>query len=48
LIGHADSALAPPLDFNGTQRVEPFDVGAYETDGRSRNPGWTIQAGFKR
>jgi hypothetical protein len=48
LIGHADSALAPALDFNGTKRTTPCDVGAYESDGRDKNPGWRIEAGFKR
>lgn len=48
LVGHADSALAPALDFNGRKRTAPFDVGAYESDGQAQNPGWTIQSGFKR
>jgi hypothetical protein len=48
LLGHADPDLAPVLDFNGTKRVAPFDVGAYESDGREQNPGWIIQPGFKR
>jgi hypothetical protein len=48
LIGHADSTLAPAIDFNGVKRTPPFDVGAYESDGRSQNPGWKIQSGFKR
>ena len=48
LIGHADSAFAPALDFNGTKRTTPFDIGAYESDGQEKNPGWMIQAGFKR
>jgi hypothetical protein len=47
LLAHADSDLAPTLDFNGTKRIQPFDVGAYESDGQAQNPGWTIQAGFK-
>ena len=48
LIEHADSTLAPVLDFNGTKRTAAFDVGAYESDGQAQNPGWTIQSGFKR
>jgi hypothetical protein len=48
LIGHADSALSPALDFNGTKRTPPFDIGAYESDGREKNPGWMIQTGFRR
>jgi hypothetical protein len=48
LTGHADSAFAPALDFNGRKRIAPFDVGAYESDGHDSNPGWTIEQGFKR
>jgi hypothetical protein len=48
LIGHAEPALATALDFNGTQRTAPFDVGAYEAEGQMKNPGWSIQPGFKR
>jgi hypothetical protein len=48
LIGHADTNLAPALDFNGTRRVAPFDVGAYESEAGAQNPGWQIEAGFKR
>jgi hypothetical protein len=29
LVGRADPSLAPPLDFTGTARQPPFDVGAY-------------------
>ena len=47
LTGAADAAFAPTVDFNGASRDAPFDVGAYETDGNSINPGWTIQSGFK-
>jgi hypothetical protein len=47
LIGHADHALAPALDFNGRARTPPVDVGAYETDGLAANPGWRIVPGFK-
>lgn len=47
LIGAADSAHAPTKDFNATNRQSPFDVGAYESDGLTSNPGWTIQDGFK-
>lgn len=48
LLGRADAAFAPPLDFNLTKRVPPFDVGAYQAGGAPKNPGWTIQPGFKR
>lgn len=48
LIGHADPAFSPRLDFNGVKRAVSFDVGAYASDGKARNPGWTIQPGFKR
>ena len=48
LLGRADVRFAPPLDFNSTERSAPFDVGAYETTGQQRNPGWAIEAGFKR
>ena len=40
--------LVPTLDFNSTKRNAPFDVGAYESDGPARNPGWTIRSGFRR
>jgi len=45
LIGHADSAHAPELDFNHTRRKVPFDVGAYESEGNTTNPGWQVQRG---
>jgi hypothetical protein len=48
LIGHADPAFVPKLDFNHTARESPFDVGAYESDGHLTNPGWQVQARFKR
>lgn len=47
LINHADSNFAPKLDFNHTLRKPPFDVGAYESEGNAKNPGWQVQAGFK-
>lgn len=47
LLGAADSTYVPATDFNGTPRTAPFDVGAYETQGHSINPGWTIQSGLK-
>jgi hypothetical protein len=46
LIGHADRALAPALDFNERARTSPVDVGAYETGGLAKNPGWRIEPGF--
>jgi hypothetical protein len=48
LIGHADGGLIPEQDFNHTVRKAPYDVGAYESEGRTQNPGWKVQAGFKR
>ncbi len=47
LLGQADGAYAAPLDFNGSARTGPYDVGAYEAEGRADNPGWKIVAGFK-
>jgi hypothetical protein len=47
LIGKADATLVPPLDFNEKTRTSLYDVGAYETEGLSANPGWKIAAGFK-
>ena len=47
LIGAADPAHTPSNDFNATSRQAPFDVGAYESEGLTSNPGWPIQAGFK-
>jgi hypothetical protein len=43
----ADPDFAPVLDFNGSARKAPFDVGAYESDGNQKNPGWRVQTGFK-
>jgi len=40
LINHANPTFTPKLDFNKTIRKPPFDVGAYETEGHIRNPGW--------
>ena len=47
LINHADPAFAPELDFNRTPRRRPVDVGAYESEGNTNNPGWPVQPGFK-
>lgn len=47
LVEHADADSTAKLDFNGAARNPPFDVGAYESEGRAKNPGWQIQAGFK-
>ena len=47
LLGTANASFAPSLDFNGTARTSPYDVGAYETNGQAANPGWTVQPGFK-
>jgi len=48
LFNNADPAFTPKLDFNNTKRKPPFDVGAYETEAQATNPGWRIQAGFKK
>jgi len=37
LVGHADPDWAPPLDFRGTARQSPFDVGAYNVSGTKRS-----------
>lgn len=47
LIGAAVAELAPEADFNGTRRAGRYDVGAYQSDGKSVNPGWRIAPGFK-
>jgi chitodextrinase len=47
LLGRANASFIPPLDFNGTPRMAPFDVGAYETEGLAQNPGWRITTDFK-
>jgi hypothetical protein len=43
----ADPAFAPALDFNGTARTGPYDVGAYQTNGNTTNPGSPVTADFK-
>ncbi len=48
LLKNAEPAYTPKLDFNNTTRKSPFDVGAYETDEHTTNPGWQIQPGFKK
>jgi len=48
LLNNADPAYTPKLDFNNTTRKSLFDVGAYETDELTTNPGWQIQPGFKK
>jgi len=47
LIEKGVSDFAPELDFNHTPRKAPFDVGAYESEGNVKNPGWYIQMGIK-
>ncbi|MBA7688820.1 hypothetical protein ES703_97309 [subsurface metagenome] len=47
LISNADPDFAPGLDFNSTISKPPFDVGAYESEGHAKNPGWRVRAGFK-
>ena len=46
-LGRASASFAPATDFNERPRTAPPDVGAYERDGASTNPGWTVQPGFK-
>lgn len=48
LIGGSDPDLAPETDFNGMRRSRTSDVGAYDSGGRARSPGWKFQPGFKR
>ncbi len=49
LINQADPDFAPKLDFHHAQRSRRagIDVGAYESEGNAKNPGWKIQTGFK-
>jgi hypothetical protein len=47
LIKKGVSDFVPELDFNHTPRKTPFDVGAYESEGNAKNPGWQIQMGIK-
>lgn len=47
LIGRADPDYTPSLDFNGTLRKPPFDIGAYESEDNANNPGQPVQSGFK-
>lgn len=47
LCGKADPNFAPEHDFNHSRRKAPFDVGAYESEGQPKNPGWPVQRGFK-
>jgi hypothetical protein len=47
LIDAAHESYVPADDFNETDRNSPYDVGAYETEGLSSNPGWAIVSGFK-
>jgi hypothetical protein len=48
LNGRAVPEWAPPLDFNGSRRSAPYDVGAYERNEQEQNPGWKIETGFKK
>jgi len=47
LLDHANPDFVPKLDFNHTARKSLFDVGAYESEGAAKNPGWQVQTGFK-
>ncbi len=47
LINNANPDFTPKLDFNRIPRKSPFDVGAYESEGYAKNPGWRVQMGFK-
>jgi hypothetical protein len=48
LVGSAAPQYAWVVDFNNTARLTPFDVGAYETNGLTANPGWKLTTGFKK
>ena len=48
LIGIADPLFSTNIDFNNTVRSVPMDVGAYEVESFTKNPGWAIQSGFKQ
>ena len=43
----ANATYVPTLDFNETPRSSPYDIGAYEIEGLTTNPGWRIAPGFK-
>jgi hypothetical protein len=47
LKGNAIPSLSPANDFNEVSRTSPYDVGAYESEIYSENPGWKISSGFK-
>lgn len=47
LIGNADPTYKVDIDFNARTRAPAYDVGAYETDGASSNPGWIPVGGIK-
>jgi beta-glucanase (GH16 family) len=47
LINNANPDFISKLDFNHIQKMPPFDVGAYESEGKVRNPGWHVQPEFK-
>jgi len=47
LVANADATFTPEQDFNHTTRKAPFDIGAYESEGHTGNPGWQVQMGFK-
>ncbi len=48
LLGGAVAAYAPSIDFNGSSRWAPVDIGAYDANGLAANPGWVVAAGFKQ
>ncbi|HYR87803.1 MAG TPA: LamG-like jellyroll fold domain-containing protein, partial [Terriglobia bacterium] len=47
LLNTASAGYAPAADFNQSARVSPYDVGAYEANGSSSNPGWAMTTDFK-
>jgi len=47
LINNASPDFTQKQDFNHTTRKPPCDVGAYESEGYAKNPGWQVQMGFK-
>ena len=48
LLGSAVADFVPSEDVTGSRRAAPYDVGAFETDGRNPVLGRLLDAGFKR
>jgi len=47
LLNNANTTYVPADDFNRAARTSLYDIGAYEIENYSFNPGWVITAGFK-